>query len=898
MFWRSNFYAALKRRFIRESRAQPLSIYHEKFDPKWYCESLRLNGYTEREFLESELDHYLRFGWRAGISPAPGFDPRWYLEQYPDVAIAGVEPFRHFLEYGYKEGRVGDPKNVKEAFLWSSRSEDASGPRDFNSLSKHPLISVLVTNKDGISHLPDLFDSLDNQTYKKFEVIFVDDASSDTSAEYAASRGALVIKNNESLGFASGNNLAYEQASGELVALINNDMRLDPNFFEASAKAISIDMSVGAISPKIRFWSSFQTITISSAQTFELDLDALHRSQVYKKHFVRIGTRSQNVLVASDCGSEYMLALDLPIQKNTTNIIISANILQSFNITMPGFRKSLRADTGIINFDVHFNKSQKENFFFIINNVGGVNFSKLNPTDRGFGERDFGQYDSPCDVEYFCGGAVLIRRDALLGDKLFIDDFVAYYEDSELSSRLVGRGYKIRYWPTAIVYHKHSASNVELSWFWRQQTFRNKILFQYMLSNEKEKADIIQNMRLEINHLIHWYGSVSGITNEELEFSKRLPAIQKEIEYISEKIDQGVFPEQTRPRIGVYNSFWDTRGGGEAHALDIAEVLCSFGSVELLCENDFEMDLLLSFFNKTRMKCRKRIVSVMTEDVTAEYDFFVNARYQSQIPSLARFSFYIVSFPSKDAPLRFLQSYRFLFNSHYTQEWAYKYWGNNFDGAVVYPRVADDFYSVRKDLVKKKQILSVGRFTSSGHIKNQLEIVSAFKILAQKRPDLLKEWELILVGSSNHNEYLEAVHREADGIPVHICVDAEFADVVSSYESAAIYIHASGFSRDPLSEPEKFEHFGMAVAQATASGCFPIVYAAAGPLEIVSLLGFGSLFSTLSELVGEIERAIEGFEIHSEADQCLQRANAAQVFSHHAQKDLVVKQLEKFINTT
>ena len=46
---------------------------------------------------------------------APGklaFDAAWYLEQYPDIAAAGIDPFQHYLEHGKKEGRFGAPPRI------------------------------------------------------------------------------------------------------------------------------------------------------------------------------------------------------------------------------------------------------------------------------------------------------------------------------------------------------------------------------------------------------------------------------------------------------------------------------------------------------------------------------------------------------------------------------------------------------------------------------------------------------------------------------------------------------------------------------------------------------------------------------------------------------------------
>lgn len=50
-----------------------------------------------------------------------GFDPAWYLRQYPDIAAAGLDPWRHFFRHGYAEGRL---PNAACARLWSER--DAS----------------------------------------------------------------------------------------------------------------------------------------------------------------------------------------------------------------------------------------------------------------------------------------------------------------------------------------------------------------------------------------------------------------------------------------------------------------------------------------------------------------------------------------------------------------------------------------------------------------------------------------------------------------------------------------------------------------------------------------------------------------------------------------------------
>lgn len=44
------------------------------------------------------------------------FDANWYVETYPDVLIEGVDPLRHFCEYGFLEKRLPGP-GATEALL-------------------------------------------------------------------------------------------------------------------------------------------------------------------------------------------------------------------------------------------------------------------------------------------------------------------------------------------------------------------------------------------------------------------------------------------------------------------------------------------------------------------------------------------------------------------------------------------------------------------------------------------------------------------------------------------------------------------------------------------------------------------------------------------------------------
>jgi len=55
------------------------------------------------------IEHYIRYGWRVGCDPGPGFSTRGYLDAYPDVIEDGGNPLIHFLKYGRREGRDPTP---------------------------------------------------------------------------------------------------------------------------------------------------------------------------------------------------------------------------------------------------------------------------------------------------------------------------------------------------------------------------------------------------------------------------------------------------------------------------------------------------------------------------------------------------------------------------------------------------------------------------------------------------------------------------------------------------------------------------------------------------------------------------------------------------------------------
>ncbi len=86
-----------------------------RFDNKFHPHTLLLKFFMEDFYRRQNPDvvmagvdlftHYLKYGWREGRQPSPYFSPTWYLARYPDIAAAKVEPLQHFVATGLYERR-------------------------------------------------------------------------------------------------------------------------------------------------------------------------------------------------------------------------------------------------------------------------------------------------------------------------------------------------------------------------------------------------------------------------------------------------------------------------------------------------------------------------------------------------------------------------------------------------------------------------------------------------------------------------------------------------------------------------------------------------------------------------------------------------------------------------
>ena len=63
------------------------------FDDRYY-----LKHYEDIRKLDIDpIKHYLDYGWKEGRNPSDRFDTNFYLESYPDIKNNGMNPLVHFI---------------------------------------------------------------------------------------------------------------------------------------------------------------------------------------------------------------------------------------------------------------------------------------------------------------------------------------------------------------------------------------------------------------------------------------------------------------------------------------------------------------------------------------------------------------------------------------------------------------------------------------------------------------------------------------------------------------------------------------------------------------------------------------------------------------------------------
>jgi GT2 family glycosyltransferase/glycosyltransferase involved in cell wall biosynthesis len=443
-----------------------------------------------------------------------------------------------------------------------------------------------------------------------------------------------------------------------------------------------------------------------------------------------------------------------------------------------------------------------------------------------FSPIDEERYSSLRQVDYVSAAALLMRRQDFL-DVLGFDLCwePAYFEDVDLCLKLRASGKPIYYCPNSIVTHVENATSLD-----------------------KGHSLKLENV-IQVNRMTF----VSRWGNYLLGGPAKLPI---PLPY------HPPLPGSGRPRVALYTPFFLTPGGGERYLLSIAQALADQADVTLVTGARCSAIRLQRIGLNLQLDISNVALATLDEALagpTFDLAFIIGNAVLPPLPGLGQHNVYICQFPF---PMRDSDA----------KEWRPNW--EKFDKVIVYSDYARRFFDQRramlglsKDLpvqivtppvhllrpapVKKRMILSVGRFFAGHHCKRQDLMVEAFRQLVADGAD----YELHLAGSlrpePEHRQYYLSIVNAAKGLPVFIHPNTELAELEQLYADSTLYWHLTGMETDTAAEPERSEHFGIAIVEAMSAGCIPIAFNNGGPTEIIQPGENGYLVNDLPQLVAQ-----------------------------------------------
>ncbi len=115
----------------------------------------------------------------------------------------------------------------------------------------NPKTSIIIVNWNGKHYLDTCLSSVFSQTYSNFEIIIVDNASSDGSMEFVRKNypDVRIIELKKNHGFAGGNNIGIKQVLKDknvrYIALLNNDTKVDKNWLYELVRIAEGEENIG-----------------------------------------------------------------------------------------------------------------------------------------------------------------------------------------------------------------------------------------------------------------------------------------------------------------------------------------------------------------------------------------------------------------------------------------------------------------------------------------------------------------------------------------------------------------------------------------------------------------------------------------------------------------------------
>lgn len=275
------------------------------------------------------------------------------------------------------------------------------------------------------------------------EVVLVDNGSRDgLASDIGSQEGVDVLRLGRNRGFPAGVNCGMERASGDLLAILNDDAIADPHWLERSATVLS-NPGVAAVAPKLLLAKNFAEVRFPDQPWYQPPDPR------------RLGRMIHSVTVR---GEEVLDGLLGGVHRTEEGML--DGVARRWRWTSgDALYVPLEADSDAGSIVVDGAPVAPARVVRLINNAGSYLSQEGHAGDRGWETPDDGQFEDARECFGVCGAAAAFTRATWERVGPFASRFFAYYEDVDWSWRARLGGQSIFYEPSAVVSHVRSATS-------------------------------------------------------------------------------------------------------------------------------------------------------------------------------------------------------------------------------------------------------------------------------------------------------------------------------------------------------------------------------------------------------------------------------------------------------
>lgn len=131
---------------------------------------------------------------------------------------------------------------------------------------------------------------------------------------------------------------------------------------------------------------------------------------------------------------------------------------------------------------------------------GDIDWKNVQSRHRGVDAVDNGQFDRADSISFATGACLLIKKKVIDTVGLFDERYFLYFEDADLSQKIIKAGFELYYQPKAIIWHGNAGASGSGSELHDYYLTRNRMLFGMKYASLKMRALLIkESIRLLTN---------------------------------------------------------------------------------------------------------------------------------------------------------------------------------------------------------------------------------------------------------------------------------------------------------------------------------------------------------------------------------------------------------------